>query len=349
MTKMQYRKLGRTGLKVSAISLGSWLTYGGHVADDSNVRTLKAAFDAGINFFDTAEGYEAGKAETLLGQAIKDFGWKRQDLVVSTKIFFGAGDTTPNAVFTLSRKHVVEGLLASLKRLQLDYVDIVYAHRHDAETPMEEIVRAFNHVIDRGLAFYWGTSEWSAERIAEANLIAQQLGLVGPVVEQPKYNLLWRHRVEAEYARLYERWGLGITNFSPLDMGILTGKYNDGIPAGSRFADSKDKFVKAAASKFGSGEVAEKIEKVKALTAVAASIGATMAQFSLAWCLANPHVSSLIIGASRPEQIEENVKALEFVDKITEDVRRQVDAIVPVGVLGRYAHDTQGLPQLFRN
>jgi voltage-dependent potassium channel beta subunit len=342
---MQYRKLGRTGLKVSAISLGSWLTYAGHVPDENNLSCLKAAYEAGINFFDTAESYEDGKAEVLLGKAIKEFGWKRQNLVIATKLFFGEGGKGVNEICSLSRKHIVEGMLHSLERLQLDYVDLVFAHRHDPDTPMEEIVRAFNYLINTGKAFYWGTSEWSAERINEANMIAKQLGLIGPVMEQPKYNLLWRHRVETEFARIYEDWGLGITNFSPLDMGILTGKYNETIPPGTRFADSPDDYIKMTVGKY-TGEVAQKIDKVKALTPLAQSIGATMSQFSLAWCLKNKNVSSVIIGASRPEQVTENVKALGFVDLITDDIMRQVDEIVPVGFLGRYANDTYGMPSV---
>ncbi|KKY24296.1 putative aldo keto [Phaeomoniella chlamydospora] len=339
---MQYRKLGRTGLKVSAISLGSWLTYAGHVPDENNFSCLQTAYEAGINFFDTAESYEDGKAEILLGKAIKQFGWKRQNLVISTKLFFGEGGSSVNEVQSLSRKHIIEGMLHSLERLQLDYVDLVYAHRHDPDTPMEEVVRAFNHLINAGKAFYWGTSEWPSERIHEANLIAQRLGLIGPAMEQPKYNLLWRHRVESEYARIYDVWGLGITNFSPLDMGILTGKYNDSIPAGTRFADSVDDYIQMTVGKYGDDEVTQKITKVKALTSLAESIGATMAQFSLAWCLKNNHVSSLIIGASRPEQVLENIRALDFVHRITEDMMKAVDEIVPVGCLGKYALDNNG-------
>ncbi|QKX63623.1 uncharacterized protein TRUGW13939_10794 [Talaromyces rugulosus] len=330
---MQYRFLGRTGLKVSAISLGGWLTYGGHVDDEKTYSCMKAAYDVGVNFFDTAEGYEGGKSEIIMGQAIKKFGWKQQDLVISTKIYHGqanaANPANPLNNKGLSRKHVIEGLDLSLKRLDLPYVDIVYAHRPDRQTPIEEVVRAFNHVINQGKAFYWGTSEWSASEIASAWRVADKLGLIGPVVEQPQYNLLARERVEAEYRWLYAEHGLGLTVFSPLKQGILTGKYNDvaAPPPGSRLAegDGRSAFITNFAKTFGDETWKANLAVVARLKPIAEELGATLAQLALAWALKNPNVSSLITGASRPEQVFENVKALAVVDKLTPEILAKIE------------------------
>lgn len=330
---MEYRFLGRTGLKVSVISLGGWLTYGGFVDDENTFACMKAAYDAGINFFDTAEGYEGGASEIIMGKAIKKFGWKQQDLVISTKIYFGqANGRDPNNPLNnkgLSRKHIVEGLNLSLERLGLPYVDIVYAHRPDRHTPTEEIVRAFNHVIDQGKAFYWGTSEWSASEIAEAWRVADKLGLIGPVVEQPQYNLLVRERVEAEYRWLYAEHGLGLTVFSPLRQGILTGKYNDVAtpPPGSRLAEGNGKvaFITNQAKSFGDEVWQKNLAIVARLKPIAEELSVTLAQLSLAWALKNPNVSSLITGASRPEQIYENVKAVAVVPKLTPEILEKIE------------------------
>ncbi|OZJ03817.1 hypothetical protein BZG36_03817 [Bifiguratus adelaidae] len=337
-TQMQYLFLGNTGLKVSAISLGGWLTYGGHVEDAGAHECMKAAYEAGINFFDTAEGYEAGESEKVMGAAIKKFGWKRKDLVISTKIYWGGNGPNDRG---LSRKHLIEGLNNSLERLGLDYVDIVYAHRPDKYTPLEETVRAFNHLIDTGKALYWGTSEWSAEEITRACLIAKDLRMIGPVVEQPLYNLLHRERVEKEYAPLYEEFGFGITNFSPIHRGFLSGKYNGikvnasgelEVPKDSRLATSKDAINAAFAKQLLSDEGKKMIKQCEDLKQFADELGCTQAQFALAWCLKHPNVASVITGASRPEQIAENCAALQYVDKIDQKMMDRIDEFaLPTG------------------
>jgi len=329
LPKMQYRFLGRSGLQVSALSLGGWLTYGGHVGSENTYACMKAAYDCGINFFDCAEGYAAGESEKVMGEAIKKYGWKRNDLVISTKINWGGafGDNPVNN-FGLSRKHLVEGLTASLKRLQLDYVDLVYAHRPDRQTPMEEIVRGFNYLIESGKAFYWGTSEWNPEEIADAWRVAERLNLIGPLMEQPEYNMLARQRVEADYALLYDKHGLGLTVFSPLKGGILTGKYNDGIPEDSRLSQSKDQFIQAMNKQFGNEDWQRQITIVKNLKPIADRLGCNYAQLAMAWVLANPNISSAITGASKTSQIYETVKCLEIVPKLTPEVMEEIEKIL---------------------
>ncbi|KAF3396465.1 putative voltage-gated potassium channel subunit beta [Penicillium rolfsii] len=334
LPEMQYRHLGRTGLKVSVISLGSWLTYGGHVGNETAFDCLKAAYDAGVNFFDTAETYSGGQSEIVLGEAIKKFGWKQNDLVISTKLYWGkANSANPDRPLNnvgLSRKHIIEGMTLSLKRLDLPYVDIVYAHRPDRDTPMEEIVRGFNYLINTGKAFYWGTSEWSASEIADAWRIADKLGLIGPVVEQPQYNLLARDRVEKEYRWLYEAHGLGLTIFSPLKGGVLTGKYNDTTapPAGSRLAESEDGYIKGLRKTVGDDNWTKQLKQVAALKPIAEELGISTAQLSLAWILRNPNISSMITGASRVEQVYENVRALAVADKLTDEVVEKIEAAI---------------------
>ncbi|CDM29384.1 hypothetical protein DTO013E5_5269 [Penicillium roqueforti] len=334
LPEMQYRSLGRTGLKVSVISLGSWLTYGGHVGNETALECMKVAYDAGVNFFDTAEVYSGGKSEIVLGEAIKKFGWKQNDLVISTKIYWGrANSANPDKPLNnngLSRKHIIEGMNHSLQRLDLPYVDVVYAHRADRDTPMEEIVRGFNYLIDNGKAFYWGTSEWTASEIADAWRIADRLGLVGPVVEQPQYNLLVRERVEKEYRWLYEAHGLGLTVWSPLKGGVLTGKYNDvaAPPAGSRLAESEDKYVQGLRKTVGDDTWQRQLDQVAALKPIAEELGVTTAQLALAWVLKNPNISSMITGASRPQQVLENIRALEVVEKLTDEVIEKIEIAV---------------------
>ncbi|KAL7757985.1 hypothetical protein ACKLNR_012512 [Fusarium oxysporum f. sp. zingiberi] len=331
-TGMIYRRLGRSGLHVSAIGLGSWMTYGGYAQDEEAFACMKKAYDLGINFFDTAENYTAGQAEIVMGKAIKHFGWKRSDLVISTKINWGAvnGEILVNN-HGLSRKHIIEGLDASLERLQLDYVDIVYAHRPDRLTPMEETVRAFNYLIDNGKAFYWGTSEWSADEIAEAVGIARDLRMIGPIAEQPFYNILVRDRVEGQFQRLYERTGLGITSFSPLKMGVLSGKYNDIVdgkpPKNSRFEASKDNFADFMRGRIGTDDWKEEIDKVRQLKPIADKLGISQAQLGIAWCLKNPNVTSVITGASRPEQLDDTVASLKILDKLTPEIMEEIDTI----------------------
>ncbi|KAK3313274.1 NADP-dependent oxidoreductase domain-containing protein [Apodospora peruviana] len=330
---MVYRRLGNSGLHVSALGLGGWLTFGGQVENDTALACMKQAYDCGINFFDTAESYAGGQSEMVMGQTIKTLKWNRNDIVISTKLNWGGhnGEVLVNN-HGLSRKHIIEGLRASLKRLDLEYVDIVYAHRPDRLTPMEEVVRAFNHVIEiKGWALYWGTSEWSADEIAEACGIAKQLGLIGPVVEQPFYNLLSRKKVEAEFQRLYSRLGLGLTTFSPLKFGLLSGKYNDSPeapPLGSRFAKGDDKFVSYMRDNYGNKAWRDDVDKCRKLKVVADKVGIPQSELALAWCLKNPNVSSVITGASRPEQIVENVKALKSLDKLTPEIMAEIDGIV---------------------
>ncbi|KAH8599363.1 putative voltage-gated K channel beta subunit [Bisporella sp. PMI_857] len=340
LPKMEYRFLGRSGLKVSAISLGGWLTYGGHVENDNTFACMKAAYDVGINFFDCAEGYSSGESERVMGQAIKKFAWKRNDLVISTKIYWGGanGENPVNNV-GLSRKHIVEGVNASLERLGLEYVDLIYAHRPDRNTPIEETVRAFNHIIDTGKAFYWGTSEWSAEELATAWRYADKLGLIGPLMEQPQYNMLAREKVEKEYERLYEEVGLGLTIWSPLKVGLLTGKYNDGIPADSRLGTSQDPIIKNMNKNYEAGSWKKDIETVKQLKPIADKLGITQANLAYAWVLKNKNVSSAITGASRPEQVYESVKALDAVEKLTPEILKEIDDILgnkPAATIRRF-------------
>jgi len=320
---VEYRFLGTSGLKVSALSFGAWVTFGDQVGEDAAHACMKAAVDAGVNFFDNAEVYAQGRAEIVMGNVIRKAGWKRSDLVISTKIFWGGAG--PNDV-GLSRKHVIEGVNAALGRLQLDYVDLVFCHRPDFCTPLEETVRAMSHVVDSGKAFYWGTSEWTAEQIRAAWEIARREHLDPPAMEQPQYNMFNRERVEKEYLRLYEQIGLGTTTWSPLATGLLTGKYNDGIPADSRLALENYAWLKDRLT--GRGDWEERIAQVRALGGLAGEVGVTLPQLALAWCLKNPHVSTVITGASRPEQVVENMKAIDVVEKLTPDVMERIEAIL---------------------
>ncbi|EED17398.1 voltage-gated K channel beta subunit, putative [Talaromyces stipitatus ATCC 10500] len=329
LPRMQYRFLGRSGLQVSAISLGGWLTYGGHVENENTFSCMKAAYDVGINFFDCAESYSNGESERVMGQAIKKFGWKRNDIVVSTKIYWGeAFGENPVNNRGLSRKHVVEGLNGSLERLGLEYVDIVFAHRPDRDTPIEETVRAFNHVINTGKAFYWGTSEWDADEIATAWRYADKLGLIGPVAEQPQYNMFSRNKVEKDFAHLYEEVGLGLTIWSPLKVGILTGKYNNGIPENSRLANSTDPSVERMRARIGGKEWDTFISVVAKLKPIADRLEVSQPNLAMAWVLANKNVSSAITGASRPDQIYESVKSLVVIEKLTPEILAEIDGIL---------------------
>ena len=318
---MEYRHLGKAGVKVSELSLGAFITYGTQFGVKEAKEIMAVAYDAGVNFFDNAELYASGQAETIMGEALKDLGWPRKDYLVSTKIFWGGEG--PNDC-GLSYKHVIEGVNAALKRLQLDYVDFVYAHRPDPETPIEETVFAFNQLLREGKAFYWGTSEWSAAEIMRATDFARRNNMRPPSMEQPQYNLFHRHRFEVEYAPLYKELGYGTTTWSPLFGGILAGKYNDGeIPKGSR-ADLEDfswLMKKRVNDKL-------KIEASRKLAALAEDLGITEAQLSLAWLLKNPHVSTVITGASRVSQLQENLKAIDAKEKLTDDVMNQINKIV---------------------
>ncbi len=319
---MQYRYLGNSGLKVSALSFGAWVTFGDQIGEDVATELMTTAYEHGVNFFDNAEGYSSGKAETMMGNVIKKQGWKRSDLVVSTKIFWG-GDG-PNDM-GLSRKHIIEGTKAAIERFQMDYVDLVFCHRPDPHTPIEETVRAMNFLLDQGLAFYWGTSEWSAEQIRQAYEVARREHLVPPLMEQPQYNMFVRERVETEYRPLYRDFKLGLTTWSPLYSGLLSGKYNDGIPDDSRLNTPGYEWLR---ERFQSDEAKAQLEKVGQLAGVAEDLGCSTAQLALAWCLKNPDVSTVITGASKAEQVAQNMEALEVVDKLSDEVMNRIEEIL---------------------
>ena len=320
---MNYRRLGRSGLKVSELSFGSWITYGNQLGESAARECMAAAFDAGVNFFDNAEVYAKGNAESIMGEALKRLGWRRSSYIVSTKFFWGLNDG-PNEKNTLNRKYLRQAIDGSLARLQLDYVDIVFCHRPDPDTPVEETVWALHSMIEAGKALYWGTSEWSAAEIMAAWQIAERHHLHKPVTEQPQYNLFHRERVEQEYARLYADLGLGTTTWSPLASGLLTGKYGAGVPRDSRAALKGYEWL---AERIQDGA---KLAKVRALAPIAHELSCTLAQLALAWCLKNPHVSSVITGASRPAQVKENMQAEHVVPKLSPEVMARIDAIAGV-------------------
>ena len=322
---MNYRRLGRSGLKVSELSFGSWVTYGNQVSTHAARELMAAAFDAGVNFFDNAEIYARGQSEEIMGAVLKELAWPRLKYVVSTKFYWGLASgkgAFPNERNTLNRKYLRQAIDGSLKRLQLDYVDLVFCHRPDPETPIEETVWAMHDMIERGQALYWGTSEWNADDIRAAWDVADRRNLHKPVMEQPQYNLLHRKRVEKEYARLYEDIGLGLTTWSPLASGLLTGKYRGGIPAGSRGAVESYAFLRPRLTDEKGNEIVGRLEPL------AAELGCTLAQLALAWCLLNRNVSTVITGATRVEQIAENMKALDVVARLTPEVVAAIDAIV---------------------
>lgn len=317
---MKYRRLGRTGLEVSELSYGSWVTFGNQLDVEGTKKLIKQAVDAGVNFLDNAEGYASGMSESLMGLALKSY--RREDLVVSTKIFWGGQG--PNQV-GLSRKHLLEGTRNSLKRLQLDYVDLLFCHRPDPNTPIEETVLAMDHLVRSGQVLYWGTSEWSAEQITRAIEFARDYRAIAPVMEQPQYNMLVRDRFEKEYKPVFETYGYGTTIWSPLASGLLSGKYNKGIPADSRLG--REAWIKKLMddNKLLSPET---FAKVEALGKVAEGLGATVSQLALAWTLKNPNVSTTILGASKPEQLAENLKAIDFVDKLDDAVLATIEGIL---------------------
>lgn len=317
---MKYRHLGKAGLKVSELSLGSWVTYGNQFGVKEAKEIIAAAYDAGVNFFDNAEAYAHGEAETIMGQALKELGYPREQYLVSTKIFWGGKG--PNDM-GLNYKHIIEGVNNSLKRFNLEYVDLLFAHRPDPETPIEETVWAFNQVIQQGKAFYWGTSEWSAAEIMPAVDFAHRNHLRAPSMEQPQYNMLTRRRFEEEYAILYKELGYGTTIWSPLATGILTGKYNNGkAPEGSRVSLPNYSWLGNRVF------VPEKLETTKKLMPIAAELGVSMAQLAIAWCLKNPNVSTVITGASKVEQITENMKAADLVDKLDTEVMEKIEIVL---------------------
>jgi voltage-dependent potassium channel beta subunit len=317
---VNYRRLGHSGLKVSELSLGSWVTYGNQLDTGAARDCMAAAWDRGVNFFDNAEVYANGKSEEIMGEALKKLAWPRLKYVVSTKFYWGITDG-PNEKATLNRKYLMHAIDGSLKRLQMDFVDLVYCHRPDAHTPIEETVWAMHDMIERGKALYWGTSEWSAAEIMEAWQIAERHHLRKPVVEQPEYNVFHRERVEVEYKRLYGDIGLGLTTWSPLASGLLTGKYRSGIPADSRGAIPRMKFLVERLTDKAKNDAVSKLD------AVAKDLGCSLAQLAIAWCARNPNVSTVITGASRVSQVEENLKAVDFIDKLTPEVMARIDAL----------------------
>jgi len=317
---MKYRRLGSSGLEVSELSYGSWVTFGNQLDVEGSKKLIRQAIEAGVNFLDNAEAYANGMSESLMGQALKAY--RREDLVVSTKIFWGG--TGPNQT-GLSRKHLLEGTRNSLKRLELDYVDLLFCHRPDPKTPIEETVLAMDSLVRSGQVLYWGTSEWSADQITQAIEFARSYHAIAPVMEQPQYNLLVRNRFEKEYAPLYAKFGYGTTIWSPLASGVLSGKYNKGIPADSRLG--REEWIRKLMEE-NKLLTPETFAKVEALGKVAQDLGASLSQLALAWTLKNPHVSTTILGASRPEQLAENLKAIDFVEKLDEGAMRAIEDIV---------------------
>lgn len=344
---MRFRRLGPTGLRVPVFSLGGWLTLGGTVVGDPVKDIIKIAYEHGVNMFDTAEGYADGNSELEMGRVIKELGLRRTDLIISTKIYAGTRKNNPNGT-GLSRKHIIEGTKASLERLGMDYVDVIFAHRPDSTVPMEEIVRAFNFVIDQGWAFYWATSEWSAREIEEAYHVADKLGLSGPVAEQCQHHMFHRERPEKEYAPLYEKYKIGTTVWSPLASGLLTGKYNNGIPEGSRLANHKDFFKNTLDNLLNDEDGKKKLSKVRALSELAEKeLGCSITHLALAWLAANPNTSTIILGASKPEQVVDNLKALDVIPKLTPEILEKIDRILenkpePVPAFSRPALDPYG-------
>lgn len=311
---MQYNKLGKAGIKISEMSFGSWITFAKQLDVNAVKECMHIAFDHGVNFFDNAEGYAHGESESLMGQAIKDF--RREDLVISTKIFWGGNGPNDTG---LSRKHLLEGTRNSLRRLQLNYVDLLFCHRPDPDTTIEETVLAMDYLVRNGYALYWGTSEWTAEQIESAYQIAEQLGCMKPSMEQPKYNMFAREHLEKDYLPLFEKYGMGTTTWSPLASGILSGKYDHGIPPESRLA--KEAWLIP-------NNFQELVAKVKEISKIADNLSCTTSQLAIAWCLKNPHVSSVITGATKKEQLLENLEAIEIKSALTPDIMKKIDSIL---------------------
>jgi voltage-dependent potassium channel beta subunit len=328
---MQYRRLGKSGLLLSELSYGSWVTFSNQVDTGAAVEAMSLAYEAGVNFFDNAEVYAAGEAEKIMGEALKKVGWGRDTFAVSSKVFWGGERPTQRG---LSRKHIHDACHASLKRMQLDYLDLFFCHRPDVDTPIEETVRAMDVLVQQGKILYWGTSEWSAQQITEAHQCAREWGLTPPSMEQPEYNLFARNRVEAEYAPLYEQYGMGTTIWSPLASGILTGKYSDGIPKDSRMNLPGFEWLR---NQLESPEGQEKVEKTRQLEKLAAELDLSVTVLAIAWCLKNPNVSTVMLGASKPSQLTETLAASEAASKLTPEVMDRIEEI------------TQNRPSLPRN
>lgn len=318
---MEYRRLGKSGLQVSALSLGSWLTFGKQISDEVATELMVKAYDHGVNFFDNAEIYAQGKSEIVMGKILKKVGWPRDSYIVSSKVFFGKGGELPTQK-GLNRKHVMEACHEALERLQVDYLDLFFCHRPDKQTPIEETVWTMHNLIQQGKILYWGTSEWSAQEIMEAHMVAKQYNLIGPVMEQPQYNMFHREKVEVEYSQIYKTVGLGTTIWSPLASGILSGKYNDGFPEGTRLGMEGLDWLKEKSL------TEERVAKTRELTQIAEEVGTTMPRMALAWCLKNPDVSTVILGASKVHHLEENLKALDDVAKLDDAIMERVEAIL---------------------
>lgn len=318
---MEYRRLGKSGIKLSALSLGSWITFGDQIDKKTSEKIMTTAYEAGVNFFDNAESYADGESERVMGDILKRKNWDRDTYMVSSKVFFGAGGKLPTQT-GLNRKHMVEACHAALKRMQMEYLDIYFCHRPDPETPVEETVWTMHNLITQGKVLYWGTSMWSADEIMEAHMVARQHNLIAPVVEQPQYNMFYRDKVETEYANLYETVGLGTTIWSPLSSGLLTGKYNKGEQSKARLMRKELSWLSDRLL------IDRKLDKVDQLMKVADDLGITMPGLALAWCLKSEHVSSVILGASKNSQLEENLHALDHVDKLTDDVMERIEEIL---------------------
>lgn len=322
---MEYRRLGKSGLKVSALSFGSWVSFSNQMAVDAAEACMVAAYDGGINFFDNAEVYAFGESEIIMGQVLAKMNWPRDSYIVSSKVMFGAVEDPLPTQRGLNRKHVYDACHQALERLQVDYLDLYFCHRPDPETPIEETVWAMTNLIEQGKVLYWGTSEWSAQQLMEAYSVARQYNLIPPTMEQPQYNMFHRQRFEVEYGRLYEAIGLGTTIWSPLASGLLTGKYNDDTPDDTRLSLPGYEWLREM---FESEEWQERLQKVRTLTGIAEELGTNMARLAIAWCLKNPYVSTVITGASRVEQIHDNLKALDIVDLLTDDVMAEIEAVL---------------------
>jgi voltage-dependent potassium channel beta subunit len=318
---MQYRKLGKSGLQVSELSFGSWITFANQIDNGVSEQLMDMAYDAGVNFFDNAEVYAAGQSEVVMGNILKKKNWARDTYIISSKAFFGAGGKLPTQR-GLHRKHLVEACNAALTRLHMDYLDLYFCHRPDKETPMEETVWTMHQLIMQGKILYWGTSEWSAQEIMEAHMVAKQYNLIGPTMEQPQYNMLTRRKVEVEYAQIYKTVGLGTTIWSPMASGFLSGKYNSGIPKDTRLTRDELSWLSEKTI------VEENIEKAKKLTTLANEIGTTMPKMAIAWCLKNTNVSTAILGASKPEQLKETLQSAEVVLLLTNEVMEKIELIL---------------------
>lgn len=330
---MEYRRLGKAGLKVSALSFGSWVTFGKQLDVEKALEIMSAAYESGVNFFDNAEVYAHGESERVMGKVLEKAGWPRDSYIVSSKVRWGSIPGAQPTQMGLSRKHIVEACHQAMKRLKLDYLDLYYCHRPDTDVPMEEIVRSMTELIYQGKVFYWGTSMWSAQQLMEAHSVARQYNLIPPTVEQPEYNMFARDLIEREYERLYESIGLGTTTFTPLKEGILTGKYNDVFPSDTRMTQSgSDRFRLMLESDLWQA----RLEIVRELTKIAEGLGTNMARMALAWCLKNPNVSSVITGASKVEQVYDNMQALDVIPLLTDDVMETIEGLlnnkpVPMG------------------